>query len=264
MKKLFAYTALICLLAQPMYAQDERSEDQEPDPYSEVIDLNVDFATFKLPPLSVLYANAMSNPSIKIKEKEKRLQQLLLRKEKRQWLSFFNARAGYTRGVTDNYGTMTDPLTPIYTQYTGVEQTYWNVGGNVNISLETLFDLGGSVKRQRIKVETAELEKQVEYDELKQKIAALYVNILSNIETLKKSSEHLALYHGVSSTLEQDYRNRRASLNELAEAKKSEFEANQSYENLRNSINEGLLVLEIISHTPILTRDLLSTDITED
>jgi hypothetical protein len=120
MKKLFAYTALICLLAQPMYAQDERSEDQEPDPYSEVIDLNVDFATFKLPPLSVLYANAMSNPSIKIKEKEKRLQQLLLRKEKRQWLSFFNARAGYTRGVTDNYGTMTDPLTPIYTQYTGV------------------------------------------------------------------------------------------------------------------------------------------------
>jgi outer membrane protein TolC len=260
MKKLFAYTALICLLAQPMYAQDERSEDQEPDPYSEVIDLNVDFATFKLPPLSVLYANAMSNPSIKIKEKEKRLQQLLLRKEKRQWLSFFNARAGYTRGVTDNYGTMTDPLTPIYTQYTGVEQTYWNVGGNVNISLETLFDLGGSVKRQRIKVETAELEKQVSYDQLKQRIASLYVNILSNIESLKKSSEHLALYRGVSATLEQEYRNRRVDLNSLASSKREEFEANHSYEQLRSNINENLLILEIITHTPILTKDLLNSE----
>jgi outer membrane protein TolC len=260
MKKLFAYTALICLLAQPMYAQDERSEDQEPDPYSEVIDLNVDFATFKLPPLSVLYANAMSNPSIKIKEKEKRLQQLLLRKEKRQWLSFFNARAGYTRGVTDNYGTMTDPLTPIYTQYTGVEQTYWNVGGNVNINLETLFDLGGSVKRQRIKVETAELEKQVSYDQLKQRIASLYVNILSNIESLKKSSEHLALYRGVSATLEQEYRNRRVDLNSLASSKREEFEANHSYEQLRSNINENLLILEIITHTPILTKDLLNSE----
>jgi outer membrane protein TolC len=260
MKKLFAYTALICLLAQPMYAQDERSEDQEPDPYSEVIDLNVDFATFKLPPLSVLYANAMSNPSSKIKEKEKRLQQLLLRKEKRQWLSFFNARAGYTRGVTDNYGTMTDPLTPIYTQYTGVEQTYWNVGGNVNINLETLFDLGGSVKRQRIKVETAELEKQVSYDQLKQRIASLYVNILSNIESLKKSSEHLALYRGVSATLEQEYRNRRVDLNSLASSKREEFEANHSYEQLRSNINENLLILEIITHTPILTKDLLNSE----
>ena len=37
------------------------------------------------------------------------------------------------------------------------------------------------------------------------------------------------------------------------ELKKREFEANSSYENLRATINEQLLVLEIISHTPILT-----------
>jgi outer membrane protein TolC len=141
-----------------------------------------------------------------------------------------------------------------------VEQTYWNVGGNVNISLETLFDLGGSVKRQRIKVETAELEKQVSYDQLKQRIASLYVNILSNIESLKKSSEHLALYRGVSATLEQEYRNRRVDLNSLASSKREEFEANHSYEQLRSNINENLLILEIITHTPILTKDLLNSE----
>jgi outer membrane protein TolC len=256
MKKILALTAFACLTAIPLQAQDEVSQESAPDAILDDINLNVDFTTFNLPPLSVLYANALSNPTIKIKEKEKRLQQLLLKKQKKHFLSFFNARAGYTRGVTDNYGTMTDPLTPIYTQYTGIEQTYWNVGGNVSISLEELFDLKPSVTRQRVEVEKAELEKQVTYDQLKQQIARLYVQILSNIESLKKSSEHLTLYHGVSATMEQEYRNRRVDLTQVAESKRKEYEAGNAYENLRSSINEGLLILEIITHTPILTQTM--------
>lgn len=217
------------------------------------INMDVDFATFKLPPLSVLYANARSNPSVKIMEKEKQLQKRLLAKERKSWLGFFSARAGYTHGVTDNYGTMTDVTTPIFYQYSGVEQDYWNVGGNVNINIEELFDLRGKVKRQRIEVEKAELVKEQTYEQLKQQIAHLYVQILSNIETLKRSAEHLALYKGASAAAEQEFRNRRTSIGEVAEIKRREFEANSSFEGLRASINEQLLVLEIISHTPILT-----------
>ena len=220
---------------------------------SVTINLNVDFATLQLPPLSVLYANATSNPTVKMMEKERQLQKKLLSKEKRSWLSFFSARAGYSHGVTDNFGTITDVTTPIFYQYTGVEQDYWNVGGNVNIPLETLFDLGGKVKRQRIVAERAEYAKEQAYNQVKQEIAHLYVSILSNIETLKRSAEHLALYRGASAVAEQDYRNRRGTIAELAEIKRREFEANKSYEELRASINEQLLVLEIISHTPILT-----------
>jgi outer membrane protein TolC len=256
MKKLLSLTALMCLLAIPAHAQDEISEESKTDSYAEIVDLNIDFATFKLPPLSVLYANAMSNPSIKIKEKEKRLQQLILRKQKKHWLSFFTARAGYTHGVTDNYGTMTDPLTPIFTQYTGVEQTYWNVGGNISIGFEELFDLKASVKRQRVEVEKAEMEKQIAYDQLKQNIAKLYVQILSNIEAMKKAAEHLALYQGASLAVEQEYRNRRAEISLVADTKRLEYEAGRGYEDLRSNINEGLLVLEIITHTPILTKEL--------
>lgn len=235
-------------------AQQVTSQQVEATPGDSItINLNVDFATLKLPPLDVLYANATSNPTVKMLEKEKQLQKKLLAKEKRSWLSFFSARAGYTHGVTDNYGTITDVTTPIFYQYSGVEQDYWNVGGNVNISLETLFDLGGKVKRQRIITEKAEYAKQQAYDEVKQQIAHLYVSILSNIETLKRSAEHLALYKGATAMAEQDYRNRRGTIGELAELKRQEFEANRSYEDLRASINEQLLVLEIISHTPILT-----------
>lgn len=222
---------------------------------SVTINLNVDFATLQLPPLSVLYANATSNPTVKMMEKERQLQKKLLSKEKRSWLSFFSARAGYSHGVTDNFGTITDVTTPIFYQYTGVEQDYWNVGGNVNIPLETLFDLGGKVKRQRIVAERAEYAKEQAYNQVKQEIAHLYVSILSNIETLKRSAEHLALYRGASAIAEQDYRNRRGTILELAEIKRREFEANNSYEELRASINEQLLVLEIISHTPILTQE---------
>ena len=222
---------------------------------SVTINLNVDFATLQLPPLSVLYANATSNPTVKMMEKERQLQKKLLSKEKRSWLSFFSARAGYSHGVTDNFGTITDVTTPIFYQYTGVEQDYWNVGGNVNIPLETLFDLGGKVKRQRIVAERAEYAKEQAYNQVKQEIAHLYVSILSNIETLKRSAEHLALYRGASAIAEQDYRNRRGTILELAEIKRKEFEANKSYEELRAAINEQLLVLEIISHTPILTQE---------
>ena len=222
---------------------------------SVTINLNVDFATLQLLPRSVLYANATSNPTVKMMEKERQLQKKLLSKEKRSWLSFFSARAGYSHGVTDNFGTITDVTTPIFYQYTGVEQDYWNVGGNVNIPLETLFDLGGKVKRQRIVAERAEYAKEQAYNQVKQEIAHLYVSILSNIETLKRSAEHLALYRGASAIAEQDYRNRRGTILELEEIKRNEFEDNNSYEELRASINEQLLVLEIISHTPILTQE---------
>lgn len=254
MKKWLSIFVLLLAASSPMAAQEEPAQQggiEEAD--SLIIDLNIDFATLELPPLSVLYANARSNPSIKLLEKERQLQKKLLAKEKRKWLSFFTARAGYTHGVTDNYGTMTDPLTPIFTQYTGVEQDYWNVGGNVNINFEELFDLGGRIKRQRIAVEKSELEKERTYEEVKQQIARLYVQILSNIETLKRSSEHLALFKGASATAEQEFRNRRTTILEVAEIKRREFEANSSFEGLRASINEQLLVLEIISHTPILT-----------
>ena len=41
------------------------------------INMNVDFATLQLPPLSVLYANATSNPTVKMLEKERQLQKKL-------------------------------------------------------------------------------------------------------------------------------------------------------------------------------------------
>lgn len=251
MRKGFILVALCTTLATTQgYAQENTTAPKEQTTYEETEpQVTVDLTTLKLPPLSLLYANARKNPSIEILEKEKQLQKRLLAKEKKQWLNFFSARASIAHGVTDNYGTMTDALTPIFYQYSGVEQTYWNVGGNVSIPIETLLDLPGKVKRQRIAVERAELQKEQAFDDLKKQIITLYVQIQANIELLRSSTEYLALYKGASAAAEQEFRNRRTSIDAVAATKRMEYEANSSFVTLQATIHEQLLLLEIISRT---------------
>lgn len=212
---------------------------------------SISLQTLKLPPLNVLFENARNNPSIAILEKEKQLQKKILSKEKKAWMNFFDARASYYYGVTDNYGTQTDILTPIFYQYLGIEQNYWNVGGSINISLEELFDLKGKVNRQKINIEKAELTKEQAFDQLKQQIIHLYVTIETNIEILKGLLQNVALYKGITAEAEIDFRNRRSEISQFASAKSLENSAKEDVEKMRSNIKEQILILEIISKTEI-------------
>lgn len=252
---IFMFCSLADLHAQEEGEQTEARQGQQTAVTQDDLigNMNIDFAKIKLPPLSVLYENARSTPSLQILEKEKQLQKKLLAKEKRGWLGFFSASGSISYGIADNVASNTDVNTPLVYRYVGSEQTSWNVGGGVSIPFEKLFDLRGGIKRQRIQVDIAELKKQEAYEDLKIQIAHLYVQILSNIETLQRSAENIALYKGASAVAEQEYRNRRTTIEAVAETKRKEFEANQGFANLRSTINDQLLMLEIISHTPILT-----------
>ena len=83
----------------------------------------------------------------------------------------------------------------------------------------------------------------------------------------QRSAENIALYKGASAVAEQEYRNRRTSIHDVAKTKEQEFAANQDFALLRSTINDQLLTLEIISHTPILTiqgeKDVQETTIQE-
>ncbi|MEG1839553.1 MAG: TolC family protein, partial [Bacteroidaceae bacterium] len=135
------------------------------------------YANLKLPPLNVLYANAEKVPMIEIFEKKRQLEERLLKKEKKAWLNFVSIRGGYTYGKTDNYGSTTDITTPLFYQYTGMSQHYYNVGGNITIPLETLFDLKGKTKRQKLAIEIAEMNRLQALDNLKQDITRTYIQI---------------------------------------------------------------------------------------
>lgn len=214
-----------------------------------------DYAKLVLPPLSVLYESAEQNPSVEILRTDKKIAERLLKQDKKAWLSFFAIKAGYTYGKTDNYGTVTDVSTPIFYQYTGLDQHYYNVGANININLETLFTLRDKVKKQRLEIERAEFVRQKELILVKQDIARLYMTIISDLNTLKASGENVVVSEGRYKVVEEKFKNRTGTLEDLAASKANYADYVRTYEEIRTRVNSSILFLEIITNTPILSNN---------
>lgn len=251
MKKLLLLTVAFSVFAV-LQAQEEQTQ-KVADDFTQSTFEQVDYENLTLPPLGTLFENAKGTPSVEIMEKQVQLQKKLLSKEQRAWLSFFNGHGSYTYGMLDNYANSSDVLTPIYYQYSGVEQHYWNIGGSVSIPFETLFDLGGKIKRQRLNVEISQLEKEKEYQQLKQQIAAIYVRITNNLVSLKTAAENAAAYRGAGLVSEQRFRANQLDVTGLADVKRYENEAIQAYQAIMTQVSTDILILEIMTNTPIIT-----------
>lgn len=221
----------------------------------------IDYSEFKLPPLGILFENAKSTPSIELLEKERRLAEKILSKEKRAFLGFFRLHANYSYGNTSSTSTATDVTTPLYTFSSGAETNYWNVGASVNIGLETLFDLGGRINRQRLEVEKATIQKEIAFDELKREIATIYVRITNNLIALKTAAENAAAYRGAGLMSEQQFRNNMMTIQQVAEVRRWENSAVQSYQAIQSQISTDIIMLEILTHTPIITNSISETQI---
>jgi hypothetical protein len=149
--------------------------------------------------------------------------------------------------------------TMIY-QFQGSEQSYWNVGVNVSVPLEDLLDLSHSVKRKRMLVEEAQLQKDIAYDQLKLQIAQLYVNITNNLMALKTAGENAAIYQGASALNELEFQHGNMEIEDFAWTGQRGQAAVNTYQSLLKSITSDILTLEILTHTPIITNTM--TEIT--
>ena len=228
----------------------------------------LDFSTFHLPPLSVLFENAKQNPQILSLEKSEQLAKAEVARQKRHIFSYIRAHASYTYGKTDVYGQMTNNQTgtmnfvPIFEQKNGTEQSYWNVGVNLNIPLEDILDLGPSIKRKRLEAEKARLEKDIKFEDLKLQISTLYAKITNSLVTLKTASEGAAAYQGAGALNQEDFHQGNMSIEDFAWTKMHELSVVQSYQSLQTTIIQDILTLEIISRTPIITN--ATTEVTLD
>ena len=166
----------------------------------------INFSTFHLPPLAVLYENAKQNPQILSLAKAQEIAQAEVEKQKRHIFSYVYGHASYSYGKTDMWGnnSSTQSYTTIY-QFQGNEQSYWNVGVNVSVPLEDILDLRASVKRKRLEVDKARIAKDLAFDELKKEIASLYIKITNNLVTLKTVSEGAAIYQGAGALNQEDF-----------------------------------------------------------
>lgn len=223
----------------------------------------INFSTFHLPPLAVLYENAKQNPKILSLAKAQEIAQAEVSKQKRHIFSYVMGHASYAYGKTDMWGnnSTTQSYTTIF-QFQGSEQSYWNVGVNVSVPLEDILDLTAAVRRKKLLVDKARIEKDMAFDNLKLEIASLYIKITNNLVALKTSSEAAAIYQGAGALNQEDFHQGNMTIEDFAYTKLHEISVVSGYQSLQTTITTDIITLEILCHTPILTNT--TTDITLD
>ena len=220
----------------------------------------INFSTFHLPPLGVLYENAKQNPTILSFDKAQEIAQAEVSKQKRHIFSYVTGHASYSYGKTDMWGQGSTSYNTILQQYQGSEQSYWNVGINLAVPLEDILDLSAAIKRKKLLVDQARLKKDEEFDKLKLQIATLYIGITNNLVALKTSSEAAAIYQGAGALNQEDFHQGNMTIEDFAFTKMREIGVVQGYQELQTKITTDIITLEILTHTPILTNT--TTDIT--
>ena len=223
----------------------------------------INFSTFHLPPLAVLYENAKQNPKILSLAKAQEIAQAEVSKQKRHIFSYVMGHASYSYGKTDMWGnnSTTQSYTTIF-QFQGSEQSYWNVGVNVSVPLEDILDLTAAVRRKKLLVDKARIEKDMAFDNLKLEIASLYIKITNNLVALKTSSEAAAIYQGAGALNQEDFHQGNMTIEDFAYTKLHEISVVSGYQAMQTTITTDIITLEILCHTPILTNT--TTDITLD
>ena len=222
----------------------------------------LNFVDFHLPPLAVLLENAKSNPDILILAKEQQIAKAEVEKQKRHIFSYLQGHASYSYGKADMWGNNSSTYSPTLYQFQGTEQSYWNIGVSLAIPVEDILDLKAAVRRKRLEVDKAQLQKDAAFDQLKLQIVTLYIKITNDLVSLKTASETAAIYQGAGSLNQEQFQNGEMSIEAFAKTKEYENGAVATYQALQTQITTNILTLEILTHTPIITNTL--TDVTLD
>ena len=226
-------------------------------------DINsINYTTFHLPPLAVLFENAKSNPTIQALAKAQEIAESEAAKEKRHIFSFINGYGSYSYGKSDMWGNNSSTYNQTIYQFQGSTQSYWNVGVRVSLPLDQVLDLNASAKRKRLEAERSQFEKEQAFDNLKLQIASLYIKITNNLVALKSASENAAIYQGAGAMNQEQFHNGSLDIAAFADTKDREQGAVATYQALQTQITTDIITLELLTHTPIITNT--TTDITMD
>ena len=237
MMKQFCYLPFICLLilcAIPLTISAQEVHDG-----SEFT--TTDYKNLVLPPLDLLFENAKKGPIYEAAYVKEQIERKILAKEKRAFLSFFSLRGSYQYGMFGNESTFTDIAIAPYLTYTTQAQKGYTIGGGVNIPLDGLFDLGSRIKRQKLTLRNAELEKEIKFDEVKREI----------IELRAETLELATLQYEIA---EKDFINGTIDSGALSVEKQRQSVALEAYEKSKFEVTKSLLILEVITRTPILRK----------
>lgn len=118
--------------------------------------------------------------------------------------------------------------------------------------MDGLFDLTARVKRQKLNVRTAQLEREVKFEEMKKEIILLYATATSQLSILKLNAEALVLANVQYNIAEKNFSNGTINSGELSTEKSRQSVAQEKFENSKFELTKSLMILEVITCTPIL------------
>lgn len=213
-----------------------------------------DYTNINLPPLSVLFENAKNSPIYELADVKATIERKLLKKEKWAFLGFFSLRGSYQYGMFGNESTYTDVAVAPYFTYSTQAQNGYTVGAGMSIPLNDLFDLKGRNNRQKLTLKSAELEREVKYDEIKKNIIEMYAMATSQISVLKMRSENLILSNVQYEISEKNFANGAIESGDLSVEKERQSQAREAYEKSKFELTKSLMILELISRTPIIRK----------
>lgn len=232
-------------VAQVGYAQEISDFSQlEPE----------DYTRLTLPALDLLFENAKSAPTYELAQVQEQIERKLLSKEKRAFLGFFSLRGSYQYGMFGNESTFTDVATVPYLTYSTAAQNGYTVGAGVSIPLDGLFDLGARVKRQKLNVRSAELEREIKFEEIKKEIIELYATATSQLVVLKLRAEALILANVQYEISEKDFTHGAIESTTLSVEKERQSQAVESFEKSKYELTKSLMILEVVTQTLILRK----------
>ncbi|MDD2526028.1 MAG: TolC family protein [Bacteroidales bacterium] len=231
-------------------AQEVDSSFIVPEKSGELIDDN--FSMLVLPPLDLLFENARKGPGVQLYELKMKEQGEILKREKNTWASFLTLGAGYHYGNVGMYSSYSDVSTPLITQYTGTTQSSWQVGVNLNVSLVTLLDLKPRIKRQKIAIEMANMEREQALDELRSSVVDMYTKAQLQISLLRLQAQAVVYANAMFKMVEQDFLNGQKDQADLSNAKSDQSKALVAYEESKSNLIGALLKLEIYTRTAII------------
>lgn len=242
----------LCSLLIMLLSLGQTGQAQEISDFSKLAP--EEYINITLPSLDRLFENAKGAPTYKLAQVKELIERKNLSKEKKAFLGFFSLRGSYQYGMFGNESTFTDVATVPYLSYSTAAQNGYTVGAGINIPLNDLFDLGARIKRQKLVIKSAELEREIKFEEVKKEIIELYAAATSQLNVLKLRAEALILANVQYEIAEKDFTQGAIETTTLSVEKERQSQAVESFEKSKYELTKSLMVLEVITQTPILRK----------
>ncbi|MCD8029403.1 MAG: TolC family protein [Bacteroides sp.] len=148
-----------------------------------------------------------------------------------------------------------DVYVPVISSYSTSAQSSYTIGAAVNIPIDEIFDYTGRVRRQRLLLRVAKLEREAKFEEIQREIIQLYTTALAQLNVLKLRVESVILSGVQYDIAEKDFANGVLDSSSLSMEKERQSQALERFENTKFELTKSLMILEIITRTPILKKN---------